>query len=330
MRLVIVDDNCQDQVNGVVTTMNEVKKQLFSRGIYNLIHITPDQMMSMPALVYPGARIPLNFWNLTKRIEAYEPTHLHICTEGVLGLTARQFFQNKNWRYTTSFHTRWDHYLQEKFGVPANKTMRYLKWFHQNSAATLVNTPTMQREMVSLGLSQAITWSRGVDTQLFQFNDRKCSDKPTLLSVGRVSAEKNLEVFCSLSPEKYNLVCVGDGPDLKRLQKTYPWVTFTGQLSGKQLVQQYQNADCFVFTSKSDTFGLVMIESMSVGTPVAAFPVQGPIDVVDDGVTGSLNHDIDAAISQCLTLCRQTVFAGSKKWSWKKTADIFVDTLVPK
>lgn len=330
MRLVIVDDNCQDQVNGVVTTMNAVKKQLFSRGIHNLIHITPDQMMSMPALVYPGARIPLNFWNLKKRIEAYEPTHLHICTEGVLGLTARQFFQNNNWRYTTSFHTRWDHYLKEKFGVPANKTMRYLKWFHQNSAATLVNTPTMQREMVLLGLSQAITWSRGVNTQLFQFNDRKCDLKPTLLSVGRISAEKNLEVFCNLSSEKYNLVCVGDGPDLKRLQNKYPGVTFTGQLSGKQLVHQYQNADCFVFTSKSDTFGLVMIESMSVGTPVAAFPVQGPIDVVDDGVTGVLNDDIQTAISQCLSLSRKTVFEGSKRWSWEKTTDIFVDTLVPK
>jgi glycosyltransferase involved in cell wall biosynthesis len=204
-----------------------------------------------------------------------------------------------------------------------------MKWFHQKSSTILVNSASMKNELEANGWKNLKIWTRGVDRTIFDFKDRHVSHKPVLLSVGRISAEKNLDVFCRLDYNKYQLVCVGDGPDLPRLKRLYPWVTFLGQLKGLQLAAQYQEADVFVFPSVTDTFGLVMIESMSTGTPVAAFPAQGPVDVIEQGVTGWIDPDLETAIAQCLSLPRQKVYEGSKKWSWESTADIFLETLVP-
>ena len=329
MRLVIVDDNTFDQTNGVVTTMNAVKQQLFDRGIHSLYHITPQQFCTIPALIYPGAKLAIDSWRLPTMVENLLPTHLHICTEGVLGIAARTAFDKRGWRYTTSAHTRWDLYLNKMLGCSTKWGNQYMKWFRQKSSTILVNSASMKNELEANGWKNLKIWTRGVDRTIFDFKDRHVSHKPVLLSVGRISAEKNLDVFCRLDYNKYQLVCVGDGPDLPRLKRLYPWVTFLGQLKGLQLAAQYQEADVFVFPSVTDTFGLVMIESMSTGTPVAAFPAQGPVDVIEQGVTGWIDPDLETAIAQCLSLPRQKVYEGSKKWSWESTADIFLETLVP-
>ncbi len=330
MRLAIIDDNSTEQTNGVVTTLDALKNEFRARGLTNVRHITPDWFRHVPAGVYPGARLPLNFWRCGELIEDFAPTHLHICTEGPLGLYARHMFQNKGWKYTTSFHTRWDLYMHKSFGINPKITMRYLKWFHKHSAAVLINTKTQLLELQAQGFSNLQCWSRGVDKSTFSFSNHHRGVRPILLSVGRLSREKNLDDFCQLEPNLYDLRCVGDGPDKKRLASLYPWVTFLGELRGESLAAEYQKADCFVFPSKSDTFGLVMIESMSCGTPVAAYPVQGPLDAVDQGVTGILDENLRLAVEKALMIPRSTVYEGSHRWTWSNTADIFLRTLVAK
>ena len=330
MRLVIVDDNSKDQTNGVVTTLKALKQEFSHRKLDKVLHITPDLFFHVPAYVYPGARFPVNLWRNSQLIDDFAPTHLHICTEGPLGLCARQMFKSRNWKYTTSFHTRWDLYLQKSFGINPNITIDYLRWFHKHSAAVLVNTQTQLQEMEQQRFANLVCWSRGVDKSVFSFDDHKKNLKPILLSVGRLSKEKNLDDFCLLDHRQYTLRCVGDGPDRKRLENLYPWVSFLGEKKGNDLAKEYQQADCFVFPSKSDTFGLVMIESMSCGTPVAAYPVQGPLDAVDQGTTGILNHDLKSAVQKALMIPRSTVSHGSERWTWGNTADIFLRTLVPK
>lgn len=330
MRLAIIDDNSQYQTNGVVTTVEALKQEFWARGLTDTIHITPDWFTHVPAGVYPGARFPLDFWRCREFIANFEPTHLHICTEGPLGLYARRIFQNKGWKYTTSFHTRWDLYMHKSFGINPKITMRYLKWFHKHSAAVLINTKTQLEELQQQGFNNLECWSRGVDKELFSFSSGAVDTKPTLLSVGRLSREKNLDDFCQLDHTQYHLRCVGDGPERKRLETQYPWVIFLGELKGKALASEYQKADCFVFPSKSDTFGLVMIESMSCGTPVAAYPVQGPLDAIDQGVTGVMNQNLRQAVEKALMIPRATVHKGSHRWTWSNTADIFLRTLVDK
>jgi glycosyltransferase involved in cell wall biosynthesis len=329
MRLIIIDDNTATQTNGVVTTMREVKKELLGRGI-SIQHTTPDSFITVPAGVYPGAKLVLNPRRLRELIDEFDATHLHICTEGSLGLYARWFFKSQNWRYTTSVHTRWDLYLKNATGIDPKWGLRYMRWFHKHSAASLVNTESMHQELKSKGWNNLVTWTRGVDQRLFEFRDHPPGARPRVLCVGRISGEKNLDAFCQLDATLYDLICVGDGPQLATLKTQYPHVTFLGELHGQPLAQQYQQADCFVFPSKSDTFGLVMIESMSTGTAVAAYPVPGPQDVVEQGVTGFLAQDLGVAVEQCLRLSRKTVHQGSQKWSWSNTADIFLNTLVPK
>jgi glycosyltransferase involved in cell wall biosynthesis len=329
MRLVIIDDNTLNQTNGVVTTMNAVKQQLFQRGIHSLYHVTPEHFCCIPAFVYPGAKLALNSWKLGNMVENLNPTHLHICTEGVLGIAARTAFRNRGWQYTTSAHTRWDLYLNKTVGCSPKWGNQYMRWFHRQSSTILVNTDSMKTELENQGWNNLKVWTRGVDRHIFDFKNKPIGSKPILLSVGRISSEKNLDAFCRLDFNKYQLVCVGDGPELPRLKRDYPWVRFLGQLKGKMLAEQYQKADVFVFPSVTDTFGLVMIESMSTGTPVAAFPAQGPVDVIEPGVTGFFDADLEIAIEKCLSLSRNTVYEGSKAWSWETTADIFLDTLVP-
>jgi len=330
MRLAIIDDNTMSQTNGVVTTLEALKNEFWARGLMNTIHITPDWFTHVPAGVYPGARLPLDFWRCREFINRFDPTHLHICTEGPLGLYARRMFQNNRWKYTTSFHTRWDLYMHKSFGINLKITMRYLRWFHKHSAAVLINTKTQLHELQDQGFTNLQCWSRGVNKELFCFSHCTDNTKPILLSVGRLSKEKNLDDFCQLDYTRYHLRCVGDGPDRKRLESLYPWVTFLGELKGNALAAEYQKADCFVFPSKSDTFGLVMIESMSCGTPVAAYPVQGPLDAIDHGTTGILDENLRLAVEKALMIPRSTVYEGSHRWTWSNTADIFLRTLVAK
>lgn len=328
MKLLIVNDNTLTQTNGVVTTFDNVIKQLANYTTVELKYVTVEEFYNIPSFLYPDVRLVLNPWKITKIIKQFNPTHIHIATEGCLGVVTKLTCDHKKISYTTSFHTRWDMFFKRIAGFDLPLINKYLLWFHSKSQKIFATTKGMKEQLEIDGYQNVIEWSRGVDNKLFTFMDHIISDKPRLLSVGRVSAEKNLTKFCELSPEKYELICVGDGPILKKLQQDYPHVIFLGELKGPELAKQYQLADCFVFTSVSDTFGLVMIEAMSTGTPTAGYPVQGPLDVIDVGYSGYLCEDIENAIDLALTLPRKTVHEISKKWSWENTTDIFLDNLV--
>lgn len=327
MRLLIVNDNTTDQINGVVTTYGQVIPRLKSMGI-DVCVVDPSHFKKITGIFYPDYSFPLNPWKLRGIIDSYSPTHVHIATEGILGLTSKWLFDKRKWRYTTSYHTRWDLFAEKILGIklPIDSG---IKLFHKKSSKILAPTSGCVELLKNSGLEQAVVWSRGVDHDKFKFSDRKNkTEKPVLLSVGRVSLEKSLDEFCSLNREKYNLVLVGDGPDLERLKDLYPWVRFTGALKGNDLVMEYMNSDCFVFPSKSDTFGIVIIEAMSVGTPVAAYPVESPLSIIEQGLNGYLNESLENAVDACLTLDRLKVRESSFKWDWDNVAKSFVDYLV--
>ena len=327
MKLLIVNDNTTTQVNGVVTTFANVINELENRGI-TVKHITSDNFCNIPSFLYPGVRVVLNPWKMKKIVDQFEPTHIHIATEGIVGLTMSYICWRRNWYYTSSFHTRWDMFFNKMFGFEFKSIKKYLKWFHSKSRAVLATTKGMTQQLESEGYKNVVEWSRGVKKSQFQFSDHPVSDKPVVISVGRVSAEKNLEKFCELPSSKYHLRCIGDGPILKRLQQQYPNVEFVGELKDEELVKAYQSADCMVFSSISDTFGLVMIEAMSTGTPTAGYPVQGPLDVIEPGISGYLCENLEDAVDRSLNIPRTTVYEASKKWTWQKTTDIFLKHLV--
>jgi glycosyltransferase involved in cell wall biosynthesis len=330
MRLLIINDNTADQTNGVVTTFSNLRDYLTKNQVTHQV-IDPSNFSSLKGLFYPDLSTPVNPWKLAQLVDNFAPTHIHIATEGVLGTTAKLLFDHRSWKYTTSYHTRWDLFAKNTMGFEPWGLKSALRWFHSRSEAVLVTTPGMAHEVNLMGIGRTVVWSRGVDHDLFSLGEggANTSTKPTILSVGRVSAEKNLACFCELDHHKYDLRMVGDGPILNMLREKYPHVRFDGALKGEQLAQAYQTADVLAFTSLSDTFGLVMIESMATGTPVAAFPVRGPIDVVDEGITGFLNDDVEQAIQACLTLKRNDVRTHSKKWSWPVVGKNFVSNLVP-
>jgi glycosyltransferase involved in cell wall biosynthesis len=291
--------------------------------------IDPSKFHSIKGILYPDLYTPLNFWKMSKLVDSINPTHIHIATEGVLGITAKRLFDSRDWNYTTSFHTRWDKFTKDLIGVDVPFVKKMLRWFHSRSHSVLVTTPGMKEELEEIGIFNTVVWSRGVDFNLFSLGYGSEKPKPTLLSVGRVSIEKNLKEFCSLDKEKYNLVLVGDGPHLNILKEEFPHVNFVGSKRGQELSRYYQESDVFVFPSLSDTFGLVMIESMATGTPVAAYPVRVPIDVVDIGDTGFLEEDLETAIQKCLSLNREDVRLNSLKWNWNSVSKTFMENLVP-
>jgi len=328
MRLLIINDNTPDQINGVVTTYNNLIKHLKSNNV-NVHVIDPSYFNSVTGYLYPDLSIPLNIWKLESLVRDYNPTHIHIATEGILGFFAKMLFDKKKWNYTTSYHTRWDEFAKSAIGFKPWGLNNAISWFHSKSKAVLVTSAGMEAEVQSIGIKNTVIWTRGVDRDIFTPGPGSLSSKPTILSVGRISIEKNLEDFCRLDSSRYNLRMIGDGPQLSFLKLKYPHVRFDGALFGKELSKAYGESDVLVFTSKSDTFGIVMIESMSTGTPVAAYSVRGPLDVIDEGKTGYMNECLTAAISKCLTLDRNDVVTNSMKWCWSKTMEKFLSNLSP-
>jgi glycosyltransferase involved in cell wall biosynthesis len=327
IRLLIVNDNTWDQTNGVVTTFQNVV-QRFDPDQIQLRYVTPQEFRNVKGWFYPDFTLALNPWKLKHIMQEFSPTHVHIATEGVLGYAAKFICDSWGWKYTTSFHTRWDHYARDTWGFTPWGLTKFIQLFHSRSEKVLVTTASMAHEVSQLGIQNPVVWSRGVDANVFSFGSGGGAVKPVCLSVGRVSVEKNLHAFCQLDADKYDLQLVGDGPQLLELKRTYPHVKFLGLKKHKELAQVYQQADVFVFTSKTDTFGLVMAEAMSCGTPVAAYPVTGPQDVIDPGITGIMQEDLNQAIQSCLTLDRAQVRAQSMKYSWQNVTDQFIKELV--
>jgi len=267
-----------------------------------------------------------------KILEEIRPDHIHIATEGPLGLCARQYLDQHNYRYNTAYHTKFPEGIRKLFGIPEAITWPLVRWFHKHSGKVLTTTDTMVKELQDHGFDgEIVSWTRGVDREIFNPSHRHDNiNGKYLLCVSRVSKEKNLEEFFKLDYPGYYKIMVGDGPMLETYRKQYPDVIFTGYKTGIDLARCYANAEVFVFPSQWETFGIVMIESMACGTPVAAYPVQGPLDVVEQGVTGFMNENLKSAVDACLQLNREKVLKGSERWSWERAWEIFRDNLVDK
>ena len=323
--ILVITDNLRDQVNGVVTTFKNLEDCARSDG-YNIVYLDPGQFPNFACPGYPEVRL---CWpqGISKKIKAIQPDFIHIATEGPVGLFARWWCERNHIPYNTSYHTDFPEFLKTMYRVPKSLTYWYLRWFHKNSHRVLVTTKTIQKDLESHGFERMVVWTRGVNRNLEPSQERCERTKPLLLNVGRVSSEKGLAILAELDPTEYTLVIVGDGPYMKEARRLLPWATFVGYKSGQELVDYYHQADVFVFPSQADTFGLVIIEAMAQGTPVAAFPVQGPVDIIEQSVNGYMDWDLEEAVRECLTLDRAQVKLSSQHWTWEECWRIFRENL---
>jgi len=327
MKLSLVSDAWSPQVNGVVRTLSTTVTMLRQRGA-DIQTITPDIFRSLPCPTYPEIRLALaRPGAVGAMIEAHGSDAVHIATEGPLGLSARRHCIARGRPFTTSFHTRFPDYLHARFRLPVAASWRYLRWFHGPAAAVLVATPRLADELAGHGLVRTRLWSRGVDLAQFRPGQQlpaayRGLTRPILLNVGRVAVEKNIEAFLA-SAAPGSKVVVGDGPALAELRGRYPDVLFMGALSGEALARAYAGADLFVFPSRTDTFGLVLVEAMASGLPVAAYPVAGPLDVVGDSGAGVLDDDLAVAIVAALRIPRAAALTQAQGFSWAAAATQF-------
>jgi len=326
-KILIITDNMVDQVNGVVTTYNNIKLQARAHG-YSVEFIDPSQFLHVSCPGYPEVKLS---WPqaMGSKIQAINPDYVHIATEGPLGVAAKLWLDRHEWKYNTSYHTKWADFLKKIYYFPQAFSWIYLRWFHKKSAHVMTTTPTMVTELKNHRFGENVcSWTRGVDrAKLVPTTAHFQNSTPCILYVGRLSKEKTLDDLCCLS-DHYQITVVGDGPDRSRLERLYPAVNFVGYKKGQELANYYITADVFAFPSQTDTFGIVMIESMSLGTPIAAYPVAGPIDIVEVGINGFLDWDLENAIKQCLQLDRQAVAKSSEKWTWEQCWQIFEEYLV--
>jgi glycosyltransferase involved in cell wall biosynthesis len=328
--ILIITDNLKDQINGVVTTYTNIEACAILDG-YHIVYITPRDFRYFDCPGYNEVKIAYPR-EMGKKIEEINPDHIHIATEGPVGLFARKYLSKHNLRYNTAYHTKFPEGLRALFGIPEALTWPLVRWFHKHSGKVLTTTDSMVQELQAHGFrGEVISWTRGVDREIFKpdYRNRE-DDQKVLVCVARISKEKNLEDFFKLNYPKGRKIMVGDGPMRETYEKQYPDVEFVGFKTGKDLAEYYANADVFVFPSRWETFGIVMIEAMACGTPIAAYPVQGPKDVVEHGVSGYMEEDLATAVHRCIGLSRNRVLEGSQKWSWKKAWEIFRDNLVEK
>lgn len=330
MKLLIISDAWEPQINGVVTTYRNMRRELEQLGLETEI-IHPGLFRHVPCPGYAEIPLTVNPWRVGALIEKNRADFIHLAVEGPLGLAAKRYLDKRNINYTSSFHTRFPEYINERFPfIPVSPGYRFMRWFHANSSKILVTTPGMKQDLEQYGFDRMTIWGRGVDTDIFKPNGktRLNPEYPTFLYAGRIATEKNIEAFLRLDLPGRKVV-VGDGPSRPALAKKYPGVQFLGYKYGAELAEQYANADVFVFPSKTDTFGLVMLEAMACGTPVAAYPVPGPIDVVTPGVTGILGEDLQFAALEALRLKRADCRTHALTRSWRACAQVMLDNLVP-
>lgn len=334
MRIALVTDAWTPQINGVVRTLQETVLRLIAGG-HAVEVIAPDAFPTVPCPTYPEIRLALFARRrLRRRLAAFAPDCVHISTEGPLGLAARRACLDWGWAFTTAFHTRFADYAAARTGIDAARFWRYLRWFHQPAHAVMAATEDLRAELAGCGLTKTHLWSRGVDTARFQPDlphllELADLPRPLLLSVGRVAVEKNLEAFLT-APVAGTKVVVGDGPALEQLKCAYPGAVFLGPLVGRRLAQAYASADVFVFPSKTDTFGLVMIEALASGLPVAAYPVTGPLAVLGaDCRAASLDNDLAVAIHAALAIDRTHCRSFAFQFDWSASTAQFLAGLVP-
>ena len=326
-KILIITDNLPEQINGVVTTYTNIEACAILDG-YKFVVLHPGWFSYIDCPKYNEVKLA---WprNMGKKIKEIAPDYIHIATEGPLGMWARKYLSLADIRHNTAYHTRFPEGLKILFGIPESITWRFVRWFHKHSGKVLTTTDSMVEELRAHGFDgEVISWTRGVNRDIFTPTLRQETPSKYLLCVSRVSKEKNLEEFFELDYPGYQKIMVGDGPMLETYKKQYPDVHFTGFKTGTALARYYANAEVFVFPSQWETFGIVMIEAMACGTPVAAYPVQGPKDVIDQGITGVMDKDLKSAVDKCVQLNRTQVWEGSKRWTWQRAWEIFKDNLV--
>jgi glycosyltransferase involved in cell wall biosynthesis len=330
MRIAIVSDAWHPQINGVVRTLERLVLELAELGHAAEV-IGPDRFRSFPCPTYPDIRLALAIGpRLADLIEAVEPCAIHIATEGPLGWAARTYCLRRQLPFTSAYHTRFPEYLRARTRLPLGVSYRLLRHFHGASACLMVATATLERELSERGFPRLRLWSRGVDTELFRPRDKRGLDlpRPIHLYVGRLAVEKNLRSFLDLNLPGSTVV-VGDGPQSTELRQAYPSVHFLGERRGEDLARLYDAADVFVFPSRTDTFGLVLLEALASGVPVAAFPVSGPLDVIGNSGAGALHEDLEEAIRIALTIPSTKAREHAFRFSWKNSTQQFVDNLRP-
>jgi glycosyltransferase involved in cell wall biosynthesis len=329
LRIVIVTDAWEPQVNGVVTTLRRTRAALARRG-HAIEVLSSAGHCSVPCPTYPEIRLAL--WPrpaLARALDALAPDAIHVATEGPLGMAAASYCVERRLAFTTSYHTQFPQYVRKRVPVPMSWTYALLRRHHGRARRTLVATEQQRRDLVAHGFERVVTWSRGVDTELFRPRGRSHLDlpRPIFAYMGRVAVEKNLAAFLSLDLPGTHVV-IGDGPDRTVLESRYPRARFLGYKFGVELAQCLSSADVFVFPSRTDTFGLVMLEAMACGTPVAAYPVTGPVDVVTAGITGVLDEDLGKAALGALALDRDECHRVAAGWTWERASDEFLSHLV--
>ena len=329
MKILIVTDNLRDQVNGVVTTYKNIEDLSFRDG-HSIVYLDPGQFRHFDMPLYPEVKLSLPSFFI-KKIKKMGADRIHIATEGPLGLFTKFYCDANKIPYTTAYHTKFPEFLKKLLWIPTSITYRYLKWFHKYSKAILVPSESMKEELVARGFNNLVVWTRGVSKELITKRTNSKKNQPLkVLYVGRVSKEKNLNALCKLQNE-YDITVVGDGPILNDLIRKYRKVHFTGYKFGEELSKIYSENDVFAFPSITDTFGIVIIEALCNGLPVAAYRVTGPQDIVDYGVTGYLSmygNGLESAIEKCKSLDNIKVQEVSvKKWTWNNCYDIFINTI---
>ncbi len=330
MRILIATDAWSPQVNGVVTTLRNTVRELEAAG-HDVALASHAGLRTIPCPSYPEIRLAIAPGkHVDRMIEAYAPDAVHIATEGPIGLATRRHCIQAGRRFTTAFHTQFPEYVHARCRLPLSVTYRWLRWFHDHSAALMVPTREMHRRLERRGFRNLAFWSRGVDMEVFHPAERMplVHQRPIFLYAGRIAVEKSIEDFLRLDLPGTKWV-VGDGPARPALEKQFPRAVFHGVKHGKSLAHYYQQADVFVFPSRTDTFGLVMAEAMACGTPVAALPVTGPIDVVREPRAGVLDHDLRRAAVACLALDRDAVRDYALRFSWAGATRQFVQNLTP-
>ena len=329
MRILVATDAWHPQVNGVVRTLTMMAQAVEALGA-EVSFLTPESFRTVGLPSYRDLRVALpRPARIAQLIAAQAPDTIHIATEGPIGLLVRRYCRKHQLPFTTSFHTRFPDYVSARAPVPESWIWSTLRWFHGPSQAVMAATPALAAELRERGFRNVVLWPRGVDTKLFHPRDVDlCQPQPVFLCVGRVAVEKNLEAFLELDLPGTKVI-VGDGPALLSLQQKYSDAMFLGALQGERLAEVYASADVFVFPSRTDTFGLVLLEALASGLPIAAFPVSGPLDVIGDAPVGVLDEALRAACLAALNIPRGICVEFAAKHTWEASGRAFLDNMAP-
>jgi glycosyltransferase involved in cell wall biosynthesis len=328
MRILIATDAWHPQVNGVVRTLTSLARSAASLGA-EIDFLTPEGFASLAVPTYPGLRMAWpNRREIARRVEAAAPEAIHIATEGPIGWAVRAYCLRHKLAFTTSYTTRFPEYIAVRSIIPASVSYTVLRHFHAASATTMVATASLRQELAARGFRKIGTWTRGVDTDLFRPDEVAELDlpRPIFMTMGRVAVEKNLEAFLALDLPGTKVVIL-DGPQRAALAQRYPKARFLGEKTGRDLTMHLAAADVFVFPSLTDTFGVVQLEALACGTPVAAFPVTGPLDVIADHPVGALDTNLAHACMRALGMSRETCRGFALERSWENSARQFIGNL---